>query len=380
VAFQPTRREWLAGAAGTALALRAVRPVGAQPAPPSLPKDWPIFRGDPGLSGVSGASLPSELRLLWSFEAGSEPTSVVSSTGRAVFGTRDGDLVSLDLASGRENWRRKVEAGFEAAPTLFSERVLISDLEGGIHAFSAPDGAPIWTHQARDKPEIKASIAVTAGHAIVGSYDGMLHAVSVADGTPRWTHQTDAQIHATCSIRDGLAFVAGCDGHLRGLDAQTGKVKIDVHFGGYTAASPALQGDLVVFGTFSDDVVAIDLARKAVLWRYAPRRHFPFYSSAVIANGLVFVGSRDKSLHVLSLETGKLVWTFETQGRVDSSPALCGSRIFFGSHDGRIRGLDVQSGKSVFSYETGSPVATSPAISGNRLLIGSTDGRILCFG
>lgn len=377
---RPTRREWLAGSvAGIALGLRPGLSRAQSPSPyPS--GEWPIFRGDAALQGVGVSALPAELKLAWSFEAESEPSSVVVSAGRAVFATRDGDLVSLDLPTGRPLWRKKVEAGFEAAPTLSGSRVLISDLEGGVHAFNAADGAKMWTHQTEEKSEIKASVAVADGSAIVGAYDGTLHAVSLADGSPRWTHQSDAQIHATCSIRDGLAFVAGCDGHLRGIEASTGKVRIDVQFGGYTASSPAISGDLAVFGTFSDDVVAVDLARKVVAWRYRPKKHFPFYSSAAVSGDRAFVGSRDKALHVLNIATGELEWAFETQGRIDSSPALAGSRVFFGSHDGRIRGVDVQSRKGVFSYETGSPVAASPAIAGNRLLVGSTDGRILCFG
>jgi outer membrane protein assembly factor BamB len=38
------------------------------------------------------------------------------------------------------------------------------------------------------------------------------------------------------------------------------------------------------------------------------------------------VGSRDKALHVLDLRTGTLQWTFETQGKIDSSPVIEGSR------------------------------------------------------
>ena len=142
--------------------------------------------------------------------------------------------------------------------------------------------------------------------AIVGAYDGTLHALSLRDGTRRWSHESEAQIHATCAIQDGLAYVAGCDGHFRGLDVATGVVKIDVRFGGYTAASPAILSGIAVFGTFNNEVVGIDLAQKAVIWRYVPKKQFPFYSSAAISEGLVFVGSRDKALHVLDLKTGEL--------------------------------------------------------------------------
>lgn len=373
-----SRRDWLKACLG-GLALAGM-PVPSRAAQPGA-SAWPIFRGDSALTGVGASSLPAAPKLLWSFEAESEPTSPVVQGDRVVVATRDGDLIVLDLATGKTIWRGKVEAGFEGAPTLSSTGlVLAADLEGSVHAFAAADGRKVWSRETEGKSEIKASVAIASGVAIVGSYDGTLHALNLADGTRRWTHESAAQIHATCAILNDLAFVAGCDGHFRGLDVSTGAVKLDVRFGGYTAASPALAEGVAVFGTFSNDVVAIDLARKTLIWRYTPKKQFPFYSSAAISGGLAFVGSRDKALHVLDLRTGALQWTFDTQGKIDSSPAIEGSRVFFGSHDGRIRGIDVKTRQSVFSYETGAPVATAPALSGSRLLVAATDGRILCFG
>lgn len=374
-----SRRDWLKGCL-SGLALTAAAKGSRAQAPAAPGTGWPVFRGDPALTGVGASSLPETLRLLWSFEAESEPTSPVVMGDRVIVATRDGDLISLDLATGKVAWRLSIEAGFEGAPTCSPGLVLVPDLEGTIHAFAFADGRKVWAQTTEGKSEIKASVAVASGLAIVGSYDGTLHALNLADGARRWTHESEAQIHATCAIQNGLAYVAGCDGHFRGLDLATGSVKLDVHFGGYTAASPAIAEGVAVFGTFSNDVVAVDLAKKAVIWRYVPKKLFPFYSSAAVANGLAFVGSRDKALHVLEVTTGKLAWTFETQGKIDSSPVLEGSRVFFGSHDGRIRGLDVKTRKSVFSYETGAPIATSPAIAQNRLLVAATDGRILCFG
>lgn len=378
VRLPPSRRDWLKALGGLALAGTA---EGARAqASGALDAGWPIFRGNPSLTGVGSSSLHPSPKLLWSFEAESEPTSPVIVDGRVVLATRDGDLLSLDITTGKPVWRAKVEAGFEGAPTCAPGLVVVPDLEGTVHAFASGNGREIWSRKLEGEPEIKASVAVASGIAVVGSYDGVLHALSLTDGTPRWTHQSDAQIHATCAMHNGLACVAGCDGRFRGLDVGTGRVRLDVRFGGYTAASPAISEGIAVFGTFSNDVVALDLAKKAVIWRYVPKKQFPFYSCAAVSGGLAFVGSRDKALHVLDIETGALQWTVETQGKIDSSPIVVDDRVFFGSHDGRIRGIDVKTQKSVFSYETGAPVATSLALAEHRLLVAATDGRVLCFG
>ena len=47
------------------------------------------------------------------------------------------------------------------------------------------------------------------------------------------------------------------------------------------------------------------------------------------------LGGRDKMVHALDAKTGKAHWTFMTNARVESSPAIVGNRVFVGSTDGR---------------------------------------------
>lgn len=118
-----------------------------------------------------------------------------------------------------------------------------------------------------------------------------------------------------------------------------------------------------------------------MLWRYAPKdRQFPFYSSAALADGKVVLGGRDKMVHALDAKTGKLVWTFTTRARVDSSPAIAGGRVFVGSNDGRVYGLDLASGKKVWEYEAASPVTSSPAVAKGKVVVATADGQVICFG
>ena len=48
---------------------------------------------------------------------------------------------------------------------------------------------------------------------------------------------------------------------------------------------------------------ALNLTTHRVLWRYEhPERHFPFYSSAAVADGKVVIGGRDKIVHCLDAQ------------------------------------------------------------------------------
>jgi outer membrane protein assembly factor BamB len=60
---------------------------------------------------------------------------------------------------------------------------------------------------------------------------------------------------------------------------------------------------------------------------------------------LVYVGSRDYYLYAADAATGKLRWRFPTQGPIDdSSPALADGRIYVGSLDRHVYALNVDTG------------------------------------
>ena len=125
----------------------------------------------------------------------------------------------------------------------------------------------------------------------------------------------------------------------------------------------------------------MSLTSHRILWRYEhPERHFPFYSSAAVADGKVVIGGRDKIVHCLDAKTGKMIWTFTTNARVDSSPAIAGGRVYVGSNDGRLYTLDLAGGKKLSEFNAGAPLSASPAIAAGKLVIGSQDGKLYCLG
>ena len=70
------------------------------------PNEWAQFRGTPGLSGTSDASVPETLELLWTFEAGESIDSSAAIVDGVVYvGTYSGELVAVDLETGTERWR-----------------------------------------------------------------------------------------------------------------------------------------------------------------------------------------------------------------------------------------------------------------------------------
>ena len=348
--------------------------------------DWPQFRGNHELTGVPGSALPETLNLLWSYEAGDSIESSAAIVNGTVFvGSRSGKLVALDLGNGKVRW--KYDAGQpigESSASVRNGLVTVGDLSGTLHGVSAEDGRRVWAFKTNG--EIKSSPVIIDGKVLVGSYDEHLYSVSARSGQLIWKLRTNGPLHCTPAVSGGLTFISGCDEVFRGVRIADGKEIFQIPSGGYTGASPALMAQTAFFGTFRNEVLAVDLGLRRIVWRYQhPQRQFPFYSSAAVvdgkvAGGRVVIGGRDKMVHCLDAKTGKGIWTFATRGRVESSPAIAGGRVYVGSHDGRLYVLDLKTGAKLWEFNAGAPLSASPAIGSGRLVVGSQDGVLYCFG
>jgi outer membrane protein assembly factor BamB len=191
----------------------------------------------------------------------------------------------------------------------------------------------------------------------------------------------DGPVQATPAVHDGVVYMAGCDESLRAVRLVDGREVFRIAAGANTGASPVIGGGRAYFGTYNNEVLAIDLAKREVAWRYEnPDRQFPFYSSAALSGGRLIVGGRDRLVHAIDVATGAPAWTFATRARVDSSPAIAGGRAYVGSSDGRVYALDVATGEKHWEFDAGGPITASPAVSTGKIVVGTTGGVLYCFG
>ena len=64
----------------------------------------------------------------------------------------------------------------------------------------------------------------------------------------------------------------------------------------------------------------------------------------------------------------------------ETLPVVAGDKVVVGSDDGRVYLVSLQTGKELWSYEIGQPVGSSPAVADGKIVIGSDDGNVYCFG
>src|ERR1051326_4189637 len=195
--------------------------------------DWPQFRGNLQLPGVTAAQVPPTLKPLWTYEAGdSIESSAAIADGTVYVGSQSSDLLAIDLKTGKLRWKYRAQDGIgESSPAVHDGVVYVGDISGLLHAVRASDGKALWTF--KTEAEIKSSPVVTGDRVLIGSYDSNLYCLSAREGKLLWKFTTSNYVHATPVVSDGIAYLAGCDEVFRGIRVSDGKEVFEFPSGGY---------------------------------------------------------------------------------------------------------------------------------------------------
>ena len=93
----------------------------------------------------------------------------------------------------------------------------------------------------------------------------------------------------------------------------------------------------------------------------APRMHTDrAYHAVVTGTTLIFGNNVDNHLHALDTRTGKMKWSFATEGSVRFAPMIDSGRVYFGSDDGNVYCVAAADGTEIWKYR--------PAPSGERII------------
>ena len=151
---------------------------------------------------------------------------------------------------------------------------------------------------------------------------------------------------------------------------------IAYHTGNYVTSSPAISSDgkTIYVGSLDRHLHAINVETGQMIWKY--KTGSSINSSPCISpdGSIIFVGSNDHKLHAVDARNGEKIWEYLTENWVWSSPTInsAGKVVFVGSLDGKMYAINVADGSKNFTYDTGGEIWSSPIL--------SNDETILYFG
>lgn len=355
--------------------------------------DWPLFRGDPEMQGVSVESLATPLEMAWSFEPAVEEgkrrppieASPVIADGVVFVGTQGGEFLAINLADGTLKWKFKSDGPVTAPAGVMDGRVFFGDQYGFVYALSTESGEELWRVETDGKIEGGVNLATTPeGETFVyiGSHDYFFYSLNAETGEVVWKYETDNYIVATPSLissndTKSLSF-GGCDGLLHVLPASGDESKKqEFEIGSYIANTSAARDGIVYVAHNGGEVIAIDIASGEEVWRVPT--NVEYTASPAVDAKTLYVAGPDKRLVALDRVTGEEKWAFLATRGLDSSPVVSGNVVWQGGMDGRLYAVNKEDGSELWQFDLGAQIKASPAVSRGTLVVCGSDGVVYAF-
>lgn len=290
-------------------------------------------------------------------EAGGTPT-VADGT---VYATSGDGLVAVTARDGAKQWR--VDEFAEGTPAVTDDRVFFGDGHG-LYAATCAGDVQWWYEEGADRlesPSLHPTPTAASGLVHVGVDDRATltnHTVYAfgPGGRPAWTTRTGYAAHTAATVANDTVYYGARD-HSSGehdavlaLDAGTGEVVWERHFGGRGIAKPTAAGGTVYAGT-PVGVFALDAADGSVEWAFErDRSELDRYelsdtapveaASPVVAENALYVPARVEDgayLYALSAADGARLWR---RGGGYRDPVPVGGTVYATRGAGSVFGPD----------------------------------------
>jgi len=111
-----------------------------------------------------------------------------------------------------------------------------------------------------------------------------------------------------------------------------------------------------------------EITKTGLIWSYPLKRHC--CSTPAIAEGLVFVTDLGRNIYCLDAETGQTHWIHETRGEIYSSPLVADGKVYVGTRRQNLWVFAADKKKKILAtVDLGSPMSATPVAANGVLYI-----------
>jgi outer membrane protein assembly factor BamB len=272
---------------------------------------------------------------IWAVASSEKALAKISGLGPRLFlVTGDFELVCLDDASGRTLWTAPLEAVSRGGASFGNVMVLRSAIRaiqrvgdtvlvatygtklfkgrtGKVYALDADSGKLRWSFEAEDG--VEQDPIEHEGRVYFGGV-AAAYAVDLKTGAQIWKASLRSDNQWSFLLRDGLVLVSSghyasqgsmSGGTLYALDALTGQVrwKFDVSGPSRVRVDQGIVVGLEWSSFGGSRLTALKLETGTKLWEYKEKSA----AAPVVKDGRVIYVSKDNRIHLLDLQTGRLI-------------------------------------------------------------------------
>ncbi len=343
--------------------------------------------------GFSSAIQNPKVR--WKFKTqGSIRGTAIVYDNQIYFGSADGYLYVLDKGTGELKWKYQTQGAVSATPAISASAIVFTSRDNFVYALDSKSGELKWKFQMQSPMagfwewEYFTSTPVIADNRVyVGSGDGHLYALSLSAGKLIWKFKTNGRIRATPLItdkeiyqpsNDGIVYVLTKDGKLM-WRFETEGLKIDSYKVGFDRtnifAKPLLSDSVLVIASRDGRTYGVDIFSQKEKWRFTYGPTWAMTTS--IEDETVYVGwSTNNTLCALDLKTGSEKWKFKADGVVYTTPLILNNDVIVGSGDEKVYAINKKSGQKNWEYKAGGKVNSSVVHDEGILYFGCDDGYL----
>jgi outer membrane protein assembly factor BamB len=344
---------------------------------------WPMTGGDAAHRGTVEGPVPP-YRVAWEapFPGGLAAGPVVA--GGVVIGMGRDRIAALDARTGEELWKAQRSPGRAGSPAVTGDLVIHAsgtESQTAVIARALEDGSERW--RAFTGSAVRAGLVTRGGTVYAGTAEGLVMALGARDGEEVWRLDLEGAIEAAPALSDGSLVVAleqrrGGTSAVVSIDAETGKEgwRFTSLPSGAGATPPSIAQGVVYVGAADGSVHALDLETGSERWSTGAESEHVLPPPIFTAHQVPAVAGDPIVADIAHLArfdagTGREIWTFRfLDGLYRSGVAVVGGYGLVGDFSGGLAAVDLKSGLLVWKSDLGRGPAVSPAADGVRVYAG----------
>ncbi|MCW4029604.1 MAG: PQQ-binding-like beta-propeller repeat protein [Candidatus Bathyarchaeota archaeon] len=355
--------------------------------------DWPMFHSNPAKDGIGTGAPIYSLTLLWNFSTGDTVNTSPTVVNGTVYVTAGGYIYALNAATGVQQWRyRPVDNSMDSSPAVDNGIVYVMGGPRKVYAVNASNGEFLWGSQIYE--DFASPPTVANGIVYIGTRNTYhlpdFLAFNATTGVQIWnftTGQGGAE-YSSPAVVNGIVYFGAEDGCVYALNATNGFQiwKYTAYSSAIITSSPAVIDNTVYIAISGHELntytlFALNASTGERFWSYTSSGGQNYFTtSPAVANGVIYIGSRDGDVYAFNALTGAQIWKVTAGTWLFSSPAVVDTVLYLGSGDGNVYALNCSDGSLISNYTVnnipGRWVYSSPAVVNGVVYIGSGDHNV----
>lgn len=264
-----------------------------------------------------------------------------------------GQIINLDMESGKEIWKVNVDSPIRSSPTIYDNKLFSVTVSNKLYVLNLEDGNLLWQHQGifnnttlMNSPKV----AVDENIVIVPYSNGDFFALNVNNGKEVWrssfvdlsikeTTNAFFDIDANPVIKKDIVIMTSAIGKLLVLNKKTGN-KIwtrDIT----STQTPTVNGNSIFVINENKELYCLNLIDGGSRWSisieedFSKKNRFIWMSPLLINNQLLLVGG-DKKMITLDASNGKIENIKNLSSFPASSPLVVNQKLYLMLRNGDI--------------------------------------------